>query len=50
MVEFVKKHLMAKSPSKKNKRKSDRLDRFGEDLANGQLMAVLSGIYSVDTL
>lgn len=48
MVEVIKKHFMSKKVSKRNK--ETRIENLGENLANGYLMGMLSGIYSVENL
>ena len=50
MIEVIKKHLMSKKVCKNYKKKDDSVERFGENLANGYLMGMLSGIYSVENL
>lgn len=50
MVEIIKKHLMFRKSPRQDKERETRIERFGENLANGYVMSILSGIYSVENL
>ena len=50
MFEIIKKHFTVKNESKKSPKQTRRMDDFAENVSNGYVMAMLSGIYSVNVL
>ena len=50
MFEIIKKDFAAKKRSRHRSEKENALENFGESVANGYEMSILSGIYSVNNL
>ena len=50
MFEIIKKDFAAKKHSRHRSEKENALENFGESVANGYEMSILSGIYSVNNL